>query len=71
MARSSRPAVCIAAMLPVHQRDRTPYRAFSVGHPRRARHPSDYDVAQHRLHSIDEAVGPADRPTSVCAEREN
>jgi hypothetical protein len=62
MARSSRPAVCIAAMLRMRQRDRAPYRAFSVGHPQRARHPSDYDVAQHRLHSIDWAVGPADVP---------
>jgi hypothetical protein len=53
MARSSRPAVCIAAMLRMRQRDRALYRAFSVGHPQRARHPSDYDVAQHRLHSID------------------
>jgi hypothetical protein len=29
------------------------YRAFSGGHPKRARHPSDYDVAHHRPHSID------------------
>jgi hypothetical protein len=29
------------------------YRAFSGGHPQRARHPSAYDVADHRLHGID------------------
>jgi hypothetical protein len=28
------------------------YRAFSGGHPQRARHPSAYDVAHHRPHSI-------------------
>jgi hypothetical protein len=36
------------------------YRAFSGGHPQRARHPSAYDVAHHRPHSIDQAGGPAD-----------
>jgi hypothetical protein len=29
------------------------YRAFSGGHPQYARHPSAYDVAHHRPHSID------------------